>query len=77
MPIVKMEELVEAGVHFGARTSNWNPKMAPYIYGKRSKIHIVDLRQTLRGLIRAYKFLEKLTSEGKQIVFVGTKRPGH
>ncbi|MHC4886798.1 MAG: 30S ribosomal protein S2 [Planctomycetota bacterium] len=74
MASVKMQDLLEAGVHFGARSSSWNPKMAPYIHGKRSKIHIVDLKQTMRGLIRACALLKKLTSEGKQVVFVGTKR---
>ncbi|MBN1257394.1 MAG: 30S ribosomal protein S2 [Planctomycetes bacterium] len=74
MAIVKMQELLEAGVHFGARTSKWNPKMKPYIFGSRSKVHIIDLRESLRGLIRAYKFLENLTAQNKKVVFVGTKR---
>jgi small subunit ribosomal protein S2 len=74
MAIVKMQDLLEAGVHFGARASRWNPKMKPYIYGKRSKIHIIDLRETVKGLIRACKFLENTTAKGKKVVFVGTKR---
>ena len=74
MPIVSMQELVEAGVHFGARTSLWCPKMKPFIYGKRSKIHIIDLRATLSGLIRAFHFLESVVAGGKKVVFVGTKR---
>ncbi|MHC4871106.1 MAG: 30S ribosomal protein S2 [Planctomycetota bacterium] len=74
MAIVDMKELIEAGVHFGARASCWNPKMEPYIFCKKNKVHIVDMRETLKGIIRAYKFLEDLTSQGKRIVFVGTKR---
>jgi len=72
--IVQVQELVEAGVHFGHRASRWNPKMRPYIYGKRNLIHIIDLRETVRGLLRAYKFLAKVASRGSLVVFVGTKR---
>jgi small subunit ribosomal protein S2 len=72
--IVQVKELIEAGVHFGHRASRWNPKMRPYIYGKRNLIHIIDLRETLRGLLRAYKFLVQVASQGKLILFVGTKR---
>src|ERR1700683_1515957 len=72
--IVQVQELVEAGVHFGHRASRWNPKMRPYIYGKRNLIHIIDLRETVRGLLRAYRYLAKVTSGGRLVVFVGTKR---
>jgi small subunit ribosomal protein S2 len=72
--IVQVQELIEAGVHFGHRASRWNPKMRPYIYGKRNLIHIIDLRETIRGLLRAYKFLAKVASRGSLVVFVGTKR---
>jgi small subunit ribosomal protein S2 len=72
--IVQVNELIEAGVHFGHRASRWNPKMRPYIYGKRNLIHIIDLRETVRGLLRAYKFLAKVASRGSLVVFVGTKR---
>lgn len=65
---------MEAGVHFGHRASRWNPKMAPYIFGKRNLIHIINLRETVKGLIKAYHFLSKLTMEGHEIIFVGTKR---
>ncbi|MFH0911684.1 MAG: 30S ribosomal protein S2 [Planctomycetota bacterium] len=75
MALVKVRELLEAGVHFGSRTSQWNPKMTPYIYGKRSKIHIIDVRQTLRGLVRACKFIESVAARGEKVIFVGTKRP--
>lgn len=73
-PLVTLSELIEAGVHFGHRVSRWNPKMEPYIYGKRNLIHIIDLRQTVRGLVRAVNFLEKLTAQGGEVVYVGTKR---
>lgn len=71
---VPVKELLEAGVHFGTRASRWNPKMHPYIFGKRNLIHIIDLRQTLRGLLRATAFLQRLVAEGNQVLFVGTKR---
>ena len=74
MSIIKVDELIEAGVHFGHRASRWNPKMRPYIYGKRKLIHIIDLRETVRGLLRAHKYLTKITSEGSLVLFVGTKR---
>jgi len=72
--IVQVKDLIEAGVHFGHRASRWNPKMRPYIYGKRNLIHIIDLRETVRGLLRAYRFLAKVASGGSLITFVGTKR---
>jgi small subunit ribosomal protein S2 len=71
---VTLSQLIEAGVHFGHRVSRWNPKMEPYIYGKRNLIHIIDLRQTVRGLLRAVNFLERLSAQGGEVVFVGTKR---
>jgi small subunit ribosomal protein S2 len=74
--IVQVKDLIEAGVHFGHRASRWNPKMLPYIYGKRNLIHIIDLRETVRGLLRGYKYLAQLTSQGKLVLFVGTKRQG-
>jgi small subunit ribosomal protein S2 len=72
--IVAVKDLIEAGVHFGHRASRWNPKMRPYIYGKRNLIHIIDLRETMRGLLRACKYLNQIASQGKTILFVGTKR---
>lgn len=74
MAIVNVQELIESGVHFGHRASRWNPKMRPFIYGKRNLIHIIDLRETVRGLLRAYRFLAKVASRGSLVVFVGTKR---
>jgi small subunit ribosomal protein S2 len=72
--IVQVKDLIEAGVHFGHRASRWNPKMRPYIYGKRNLIHIIDLRETVRGLLRAYRFLAKVAAAGSLVLFVGTKR---
>jgi len=72
--IVQVKDLIEAGVHFGHRASRWNPKMRPYIYGKRNLIHIIDLRETVRGLLRAHRYLAKVASNGSLVLFVGTKR---
>jgi small subunit ribosomal protein S2 len=72
--IVQVQDLIEAGVHFGHRASRWNPKMRPFIYGKRNLIHIIDLKETVRGLLRAYRFLAKVASRGSLVLFVGTKR---
>lgn len=74
MAIVQVKDLIEAGVHFGHRASRWNPKMRPYIYGKRNLIHIIDLRETVRGLLRAYRYLAQVASKGSLVLFVGTKR---
>lgn len=71
---IVVKDILEAGVHFGHRTSKWNPKMRPYIYGKRNQIHIIDIKETVRGLLRAKKYLEKVASQGSLILFVGTKR---
>ena len=76
MALVDVKEMLEAGVHYGHRASRWNPKMRPYIYGKRNLIHIIDLRETVRGLLRSYRYLSKLTSGGSLVLFVGTKRQG-
>jgi small subunit ribosomal protein S2 len=72
--IVQVKDLIEAGVHFGHRASRWNPKMRPFIYGKRNLIHIIDLRETVRGLLRAYRYLASVASKGSLVLFVGTKR---
>jgi small subunit ribosomal protein S2 len=69
-----VQDLVEAGIHFGQRSAGWNPKMAPYIYGKRNNIHIIDIKETIKGLLLAKKFLTKIVAEGKDVCFVGTKR---
>jgi small subunit ribosomal protein S2 len=69
-----VKDLIEAGIHFGQRRSNWNPKMKPYIYGLRNKIHVVDIRETVKGLLLAKKFVQRTVAEGKDVCFVGTKR---
>ncbi len=69
-----VRELIDSGVHFGHRASRWNPKMAPHIFGKRNSIHIIDIRQTVKGLLRAKKFLAALVSQGHDVLIVGTKR---
>src|SRR5437762_9156419 len=69
-----VKALVDAGVHFGHRVSRWNPKMEPYIKGKRNMIHIMDVKETIKGLIRAKKLLQQLVAQGKDVLFVGTKR---
>jgi small subunit ribosomal protein S2 len=69
-----VKDLIDAGVHFGHRASRWNPKMKPYIYGKRNLIHIIDLKETVRGLLRATKFFQRVASANGLILFVGTKR---
>jgi small subunit ribosomal protein S2 len=74
MITVPVKDLLEAGVHFGCRASRWNPRMKPFIFGRRNQIHIIDLKETLRGLIKASTFLQRLTAEGQQVLFVGTKR---
>jgi len=74
MENLSVQTLIDAGVHFGCRVSRWNPKMAPYIHGRRSSVHVIDLRETVRGLIRAQNFLYHLVAEGQQILWVGTKR---
>ena len=69
-----VQELIEAGIHFGQRRSNWNPKMAPYIHGVRNQIHIVDVRESIKGLLLAKRFIEQTVGRGKDVCFVGTKR---
>ncbi|NOY41490.1 MAG: 30S ribosomal protein S2 [Planctomycetes bacterium] len=74
MPSPLVQKLVESGVHFGHRSSRWNPKMRPYIYARRNLIHIIDVRETIRGLLRAKKYLANVASHGSLVLFVGTKR---
>ncbi len=69
-----IRELVDSGVHYGHRVSWWNPKMAPYIYGKRNGIHIINVKETVKGLLVAKKFLVQTVSQGRDVLFVGTKR---
>ncbi len=69
-----MKALLEAGVHFGHQTRRWNPKMAPYIFGSRNGIHIIDLQKTLRMANESYDFMRELAAAGGRVLFVGTKR---
>src|SRR5450432_4050117 len=69
-----VKSLVDAGVHFGHRVSRWNPKMQPYIHGKRHMIHIIDVKETVKGLLRAKRLVAQTIASGKDILFVGTKR---
>ena len=71
---VTMREMLEAGVHFGHQTRFWNPKMAPYIFGHRNKIHIVNLEKTLPLFQEAIKFAKQLSANRGTILMVGTKR---
>src|SRR5262245_1919179 len=71
---ITMKELLEAGVHFGHQTKRWNPKMKQYIFGGRNGIYIIDLQKTLRLFKEATQFVAELTSQGKTVLFVGTKR---
>lgn len=71
---VDTKALLEAGVHFGHKTSRWHPKMAPYIHSKRQETHIIDLLKTAEGLEAALPFLTKTVAAGKKVLFVGTKK---
>lgn len=74
LPDFSMRQLLEAGVHFGHQTHRWNPKMAPYIYGARNNIHIIDLSQTVPLLHQALKQVSDVVAKGGRVLFVGTKR---
>jgi small subunit ribosomal protein S2 len=74
MPSTIVKDLVEAGIHFGQKRSAWNPAMKPYIYGTRNRIHIIDVRETIKGLLLAKRFVQRLVAQGKDVCFVGTKR---
>ncbi|MBQ6321163.1 30S ribosomal protein S2 [Candidatus Saccharibacteria bacterium] len=71
---VDMKALLEAGAHFGHKTSRWHPKMAPYIHSKRQGAHIINLEKTVDGLDASLAFVEKLVKDGKKVLFVGTKK---
>ena len=74
MAVVAMKQLLEAGVHFGHQTRRWDPKMAEYIFQARNGIHIIDLQKTSKKLDEAYSFIKEQAEEGKNILFVGTKK---
>jgi small subunit ribosomal protein S2 len=69
-----VKALIDAGVHFGHRVSRWNPKMEPYIHGKRNMIHIIDVKETIKGLLLAKRLVTQTVGQGKDVLFVGTKR---
>ena len=74
MAVVAMKQLLEAGVHFGHQTRRWDPKMAEYIFQARNGIHIIDLQKTSKKIDEAYKFMKEQAEEGKDVLFVGTKK---
>ena len=74
MSVISMKQLLEAGVHFGHQTRRWNPKMAPYIFTERNGIYIIDLQKTVKKAEEAYFFIKDIAAEGKDILFVGTKK---
>lgn len=74
MAIATLRELLDAGVHYGHRTSRRNPKMDRFIFSKRNAIHIIDLRETIRGLVKASRFISRIAEDGQQVLLVGTKR---
>nr|WP_240953505.1 30S ribosomal protein S2 [Sneathiella chinensis] len=74
MPTFTMRQLLEAGVHFGHQSRRWNPKMGPYLFGKRNNIHIIDLQQTVPMLHQALKVVRDTVAGGGRVLFVGTKR---
>jgi small subunit ribosomal protein S2 len=74
MAIITIKELVEAGVHYGTKTSLWHPRMKPYIFAKRSGVYIIDLKETAKALINAHYFMQDLGKRNKSVLFVGTKR---
>ena len=74
MSVISMKQLLEAGVHFGHQTRRWNPKMAQYIFTERNGIYIIDLQKTVKKVEEAYNFMREVSMEGKDILFVGTKK---
>ncbi|MEG1255197.1 30S ribosomal protein S2 [Clostridium sp.] len=74
MAVISMKQLLEAGVHFGHQTRRWNPKMAPYIFTERNGIYIIDLQKTVKKIDEAYDFIKSVSEEGKDVLFVGTKK---
>ncbi len=71
---ITLEQLLENGVHFGHRASRWNPKMRPFIHSKKNQIHIIDLRETVRGLLQSRHYLQAVSAQGGRVMWVGTKR---
>jgi len=74
MSVISMKQLLEAGVHFGHQTRRWNPKMSEFIFTERNGIYIIDLQKTVKKVEEAYNFVKEIAGEGKDILFVGTKK---
>ena len=74
MTTVSMKEMLQAGVHFGHQTRYWNPKMKPFIFGARNKVHIINLEHTVPAFNNALTFVRQLSSNKNRLLFVGTKR---
>lgn len=74
MSVISMKQLLEAGVHFGHQTRRWNPKMSQYIFTERNGIYIIDLQKTVKKIEEAYEFVKSVAAEGKDVLFVGTKK---
>ena len=74
MSVISMKQLLEAGVHFGHQTRKWNPKMSKYIFNSRNDIHIINLEDTVVLIDKAYDYIKEMASQGKTILFVGTKK---
>ena len=74
MSAISMQQMLEAGAHFGHQTRRWNPKMKPYIWGARNGIYVIDLRQTVPLFRNAYQFLNGITARGEKVLFIGTKK---
>ena len=73
LPNVTLEDLLDAGAHFGHQTSRWNPKMEKFIFGDKNGIHLIDLKKTLYCLLEAYEVVRRTVSDGGTVLFVGTK----
>lgn len=74
MPVISVKQLLESGVHFGHQTKKWNPKMKKYIFGERKGIYIINLQETVKGIDKAYDFIKTMVSEGRNVLFIGTKK---
>ncbi|MBI4567932.1 MAG: 30S ribosomal protein S2 [Planctomycetes bacterium] len=74
MVTIPVRDMIAAGVHFGHHSARWNPKMQPYIHSRQHSIHIIDLKKTIRGVVRACHFLERVVAKGGEVLLVGTKR---
>ena len=74
MSVISMKQLLEAGVHFGHQTRRWNPKMKEYIFTERNGIYIIDLQKTVKKIDTAYSFVQEVSANGGNVLFVGTKK---